>query len=103
MIVWAPVAAGMYDTEQVAVLAVCAASVHGEPVNDPPASVDVNVTVPVGAVGALVETSVTVAVHEVAEAAATGLGLHVTDGLARGRSVEHVDRAGLGLGDRVPL
>jgi hypothetical protein len=61
---------------QVLLLALAATSVHGEPTNTPPLSDDKKLTEPVGADGALTESSVTVAVHDVEVAAATVPGAH---------------------------
>jgi hypothetical protein len=61
---------------QVLVLVLVPTSVHGEPTNPPPVSDDEKVTVPIGTDGALADSSVTVAVHDVEAAAATVPGAH---------------------------
>jgi hypothetical protein len=63
---------------QVLEFAVLAFSLHG-PTNTPPVSEDEKVTEPVGAIGAVTETSVTVAVQDVEVAAVTVSGSHETD------------------------
>ena len=76
MIVWLPVALGVYVTEQVEVFVEATASVHVEPEPNAPDPLDESVTEPVGEV--LVVLSVTVAVHVVVALSPTGDGVQAT-------------------------
>src|SRR5437763_1479211 len=71
--VWLPVAAGVYVTEQLALAGRAGASVPGIPANPPPPLAG-KLTCPLGGVGAPGSLSVTVAVHVVGLLPGTRLG-----------------------------
>ena len=74
-----PVVVGAIDAEQLDVVALTLARVHGVPVNDPAAvPLLVNATVPPGADAVPVEVSFTKAVHDVDCATTIDVGEHVT-------------------------